>query len=212
MECLKQMIEFLDIHAGSLTFIVTFVYVVATIFICMANIKSANATREQVAEQKRQFDESNRAYITVNFEITPSKIYTLCVTNHGNKVAKNVHLEFDNAFIENLQDDTAKRHLTATKTSIIDIGISQKWYLRIGNFGDKELMSKTVTVNVTYTDDKNKYDETYNIDLSSFSWQLLCSPEDTEYELKKKQQKTFDKIEKTLSKIEKNIKKEQNNG
>ena len=73
-------------------------------------------------------------------------------------------------------------------------------------------MSKTVTVNVTYTDDKNKYDETYNIDLSSFSWQLLCSPEDTEYELKKKQQKTFDKIEKTLSKIEKNIKKEQNNG
>ena len=101
MECLKQMIGFLDIHAGSLTFIVTFVYVVATIFICMANIKSANATREQVAEQKRQFDESNRAYITVNFEITPSKIYTLCVTNHGNKVAKNVHLEFDNAFIEN---------------------------------------------------------------------------------------------------------------
>lgn len=129
MEQLKQMIEFLDIHAGSLTFIVTLVYVIATIFICIANVKSAKATRKQVAEQKRQFDESNRAYITVHFEITPSKIYTLCVSNHGNKVAKNVHLEFDNNFIENLQDDTAKRHLTATKNSMIDVGISQKWYL-----------------------------------------------------------------------------------
>lgn len=212
MEQLKQMIEFLDIHAGSLTFIVTFVYVIATIFICIANVKSANATRKQVAEQKRQFDESNRAYITVHFEVTPSKIYTLCVSNHGNKIAKNVHLEFDNNFIENLQDDTAKRHLTATKNSMIDVGISQKWYLRIGNFGDKELMSKTVAVNVTYEDDKNKYNESYNIDLSSFSWQLLCSPEDTEYELKKKELKIFNKIEKSLCKIKENTKKEQNNG
>ena len=39
---------------------ITAVYVVATIFICRANIKSANATRDQVAESKRQFDETQR--------------------------------------------------------------------------------------------------------------------------------------------------------
>lgn len=39
---------------------ITAVYVVATIFICMANVKSANATREQVTESKRQFDETQR--------------------------------------------------------------------------------------------------------------------------------------------------------
>lgn len=39
---------------------ITAVYVVATIFICMANAKSANATREQFTESKRQFDETQR--------------------------------------------------------------------------------------------------------------------------------------------------------
>lgn len=40
--------------------IITGIYVVATIFICRANIKAANATREQVAESKRQFEETQR--------------------------------------------------------------------------------------------------------------------------------------------------------
>lgn len=39
---------------------ITAVYVVATIFICWANIKAANATREQVIESRRQFDEMRR--------------------------------------------------------------------------------------------------------------------------------------------------------
>ena len=47
--------------------IITAIYVVATIFICLANIKSAEATREQLAESKRQFEEGNRAYITYSF-------------------------------------------------------------------------------------------------------------------------------------------------
>lgn len=43
--------------------VITAVYVIATIFICRANIKSANATREQVAESKRQFEETRRLQI-----------------------------------------------------------------------------------------------------------------------------------------------------
>ena len=39
---------------------ITGIYVIATIFICIFNAKSAKATREQVAESKRQFDESKR--------------------------------------------------------------------------------------------------------------------------------------------------------
>jgi len=40
--------------------IITAIYVIATIAICWANIKSAKATREQVAESKRQFEETRR--------------------------------------------------------------------------------------------------------------------------------------------------------
>lgn len=39
---------------------ITGIYVVATIFICIFNAKSAKATHEQVAESKRQFEESKR--------------------------------------------------------------------------------------------------------------------------------------------------------
>ena len=40
--------------------IITFVYVAATILICIFNGRSAKATQEQVAESQRQFDESKR--------------------------------------------------------------------------------------------------------------------------------------------------------
>ena len=39
-----------------LMIVITAVYVIATIFICIANFKSANATREQVAEARRQYE------------------------------------------------------------------------------------------------------------------------------------------------------------
>lgn len=39
---------------------ITAVYVIATVFICIFNGKSAKATREQVAESERQFEETKR--------------------------------------------------------------------------------------------------------------------------------------------------------
>ena len=42
--------------------IITFVYVVATIAICIANIKSANASKAQLEESKRQFEEQKKQF------------------------------------------------------------------------------------------------------------------------------------------------------
>ena len=72
--------------------IITFVYVVATVFICWANIKSAKATRDQLAESKRQFDEENRAFVTATFDIVRSGLAVLCIENHGKQVANNVEI------------------------------------------------------------------------------------------------------------------------
>lgn len=51
---------------------ITAVYVIATIFIYIANNKSAKATREQVIESKRQFEETKRLehmpYMQVDFD------------------------------------------------------------------------------------------------------------------------------------------------
>jgi len=48
METVKQVIILLDEHSGSLTVLITAVYVLATILICLANIKAANASQRQV--------------------------------------------------------------------------------------------------------------------------------------------------------------------
>lgn len=40
--------------------VITAIYVIATVFICVFNAKSAKATRAQVAESQRQFEESKR--------------------------------------------------------------------------------------------------------------------------------------------------------
>lgn len=44
--------------------IITAIYVIATIFICTANVKSAKAAREQTEEMKRQFLAINRPSVS----------------------------------------------------------------------------------------------------------------------------------------------------
>ena len=55
-----------------LMFGITTIYVIATIFICRANIKAANASRAQIAESQRQFDENRRLDVMpyLQFETT----------------------------------------------------------------------------------------------------------------------------------------------
>ena len=72
---------------------ITFVYVVATIAIWVANHRSASATEKQVLESKRQFDESKRLDHMPYFEIQivgPIKDYvnpelTLDIFSHDEK-------------------------------------------------------------------------------------------------------------------------------
>lgn len=60
-----------------LMLLVTFVYVVATIFIYKANIESACAAREQIEESRRQFKETTRLNLMpfFEFEVAEKSIY-----------------------------------------------------------------------------------------------------------------------------------------
>ena len=69
MQSLIQFIKFLDTHSGSLTFLVTTIYVIATIFICIFNGRSARATHEQLIEMKREHQENIRLEFMPYFEI-----------------------------------------------------------------------------------------------------------------------------------------------
>ena len=60
---------------------ITAVYVIATIFISLANMKSAKATREQLTESKRQYEDKKRLevmpYIQVEYNHDSSRDYHL---------------------------------------------------------------------------------------------------------------------------------------
>lgn len=90
---------------------ITAVYVIATVIISCANIKSANATREQLTESKRQYEDKKRLEIMpyIQFEQTKDKanhelnlvldsrdkytgkyILLVCMKNIGNGTAKDI--------------------------------------------------------------------------------------------------------------------------
>ena len=68
---------YLNENSNALMVIITFVYVLATIAICAANIISANATRNQIAvsqmqiaEEKKQYEESKHLQIMPFFQVS----------------------------------------------------------------------------------------------------------------------------------------------
>lgn len=55
--------DYIEANSDTLMVVITTVYVVATFEICRANINAAEASREQLAESKRQFDETRRLQV-----------------------------------------------------------------------------------------------------------------------------------------------------
>ena len=82
--------------------VLTAVYVIATIAICLFNYKSAQATREQVAESARQFEETNRAFVTVYADFIRNGLFVLCVSNSGNKPAKEINVNIGEEYFKNI--------------------------------------------------------------------------------------------------------------
>lgn len=166
--------------------IITAIYVVATIFICHANIKSAQATREQLAESKRQFDEQNRAFVTVTFEIIRGGLAVLCIENHGNRIANNVSIRIAQDFLDNMGEDSAKELTKKLSDSSFQLGIGKKLYAFLGSHLDlKKLSNVLLAIDITYQDLVEEYTEKTTIDLSQYLWSLMYNSvaEDTQKEI-----------------------------
>ncbi len=109
-----QILQCLDDHNGAIMVIITFVYVIATIAICIANLRSAKATREQLEESKKQYEEEHRAFITYELVYLERMWYGLRLTNHGKRIANNVQLQLSDAFIDSIETDSIKKHASPT--------------------------------------------------------------------------------------------------
>lgn len=129
--------------------IITAVYVVATIFICCANIKSAKASQAQLTEMQRQFAESNRPEIEVEFHYLRRTWYVVRFVNRGAKTAQHVKINIDQSFIDSLPEATFRNELTRIKDKECIIGVGQHYDLFIGSNkfrGNPNMESFTGTV------------------------------------------------------------------
>lgn len=181
---------------------ITAIYVVATILICIFNYRSARATREQVSEMQRQFEESNRAFVTVTFEIVRSGLAVLHIENHGKRVANNVRINIDKTFVDNVQDEEDKKRIIKLNNSAFSLGIGQSWYICIGSHLQLEQMGKKLLhINISYSDNNADYEEKTDIDLIQFFWALIYdSPLEDIYQQAKDTNKYLKSISTTMKK------------
>lgn len=179
---------------------ITLVYVIATIAICVFNYRSAKATSEQIKESARQFNETNRANITVTFEIIKGGLITLCIGNHGQKVAYDVSVAIDNKFLANAKEELDARTNQSIQSLVnakFAVAIGQKLYTCLGSHLElKKLAKCPMDLLVTYRDDEKEYRDKIRIDFGQYSkWLLIYeSPIQDIREEMKKQTKAFENI------------------
>lgn len=187
---------------------ITLIYVVATVLICTANFKSAHATRDQIAESQRQFEEMNRAFVTVNFEIIRNGLFALRISNCGKRVATNVHIRLPSEFINNMPEEWDKEHLGVLTNSVFTLGIGQSMYVGMGAVPEfKQISAQLLVISISYNDSAGSYNEIVMLDLTQYFWALVYeSPTEDAYQELKSVARSLKSMDQTGKRIEQHFK------
>lgn len=148
--------------------IITAIYVVATIFICCANIKSAKASQAQLTEMQRQFAESNRPEIEVEFHYLRRTWYVVRFVNRGEKTAQHVKINIAQSFIDNLTEEAFQKELIRLKGKECIIGVGQHYDLFIGSNKFRNPNMEPFTGTVEYESQGKSYQSDLFVDFEHY--------------------------------------------
>lgn len=157
--------------------IITTIYVVATIVICISNKRSADAAKEQTSEMIKQYNENNRPYIIVKFEIIRSGLLCFVVENVGSMPAIGLEIDLCREFIDNIPDERMVGRVTEfVESKDIYLAPNQRMYITLGGQGDfNEISNVVAKFIVRYS---GRYKNVYFIDLKQYRYMLTYeSPE-----------------------------------
>ena len=159
--------------------IITSVYVIATIFICWANIKSAKSSKEELAEIKREYAEENRARIEMEFCYERRTWYIVRFINYGKLTAQHVKIVLEEDFVNSLPEQGFRDTLLRQRNKECIIGVGQNYDLYIGS---NELRGNPNMIPVrgklSYQDEKGKYESDIYIDLENYATFFSSSSDD----------------------------------
>jgi len=208
METVKQVITLLDEHSGSLTVLITAVYVFATILICRANIKAASASQRQVAEMQRQFKEANRPYITCEYILKNRVICGIRICNHGNMVAKDLTFSICQDFLDALQPNHYVDFRKLNESQYRLVGIRQEFDFFFSDVNHKPEVPFELTIH--YRSETDFFSETFYFDLSKqIPVHSVNTIEEKFFDISKNQQNSLDNIASSLQEIAVNFDKEE---
>ena len=121
---------------------ITAVYVVATIFICAYNKKSAESAEAQTKEMKKQFLATNRPIVTVEVVYLKRSFWALRLHNHGTPTAFNTKVILDLNFIESLPEEKFRKLLRDDEGKVRTIGVNQYYDLFFGSNKYRKINNK----------------------------------------------------------------------
>lgn len=121
--------------------IITAIYVIATVFICIANLKSAKAAREQTEEMKKQFLSTNRPNVSAEIVYLKRMFWVLRFVNNGNQVSYNTKIILDEEFINSV-DDGYKVPLKDLQNKVCTLGVNQRYDIFFGSNEYRDLPNK----------------------------------------------------------------------
>ena len=176
--------------------VLTAIYVIATILICIFNYLSAKASKEQTEELRRQYLEENRPFITVELIYERKFFYVLRFTNHGKRVANHVRISFGNSFLESMVGAEFHTQLVEQSSKECIIGIGQHYDLFLAIDRERDSLQRTpIQGHIAYSDAGLEYFDELDIDFSL--WGPIYSVNSDIDDINKE----IEKISKELSKI-----------
>ncbi len=94
------MIQWCNENNGFIQAVLIFVYVVATIAICIASFKSSRASRRQLDYQRKHDEDVNRARVVPSLRILEGTLICLCFSNIGHELGTNLKITFNEEWIK----------------------------------------------------------------------------------------------------------------
>lgn len=165
----------MHVSADWVMVIITGIYVVATILIFITNRNATIAAQEQVAEMKKEFEDNNRPIIEVELDLKQRQMYTLQLVNRGNKTAYNVSVEFNDDFLESIEDFDGYYQLKNQVNRKCIIGVDQHHDIFLYSVQYKvDDRALPVSGIVRYESEGKKYDKDFQIDLRNYMTFFSC--------------------------------------
>ena len=170
---MKCFMEWLNENNGAIMVIITIIYVVATVAIMIANNRSAKSADLQLKEMKRQYEDTNRPLVEVEFLYINRSQFGLRFINNGTHTAQKVKIDLSDNFINSLEESGAKdiaEQLRNQKEKECVIGVRQHYDLLFGDFDDYLSFkdSKPANGRISYSDDQNSFESEFYFDFVNY--------------------------------------------